>query len=279
MNEQYKWFFIYNRDTRKCAPEWGTEAVIPFHTSNRNQAECIVSVMGYPWEVLEKPAPSEPEPPAIQAPISLLETLATKADAAWPFPQLRATNPDPPRLLTNIKHITIHHSAGSRATTNVTYWHQLHTQTKSWSRCGYHLAIGGLTAGAEIELYEVNRPEWVTWHDTRNTDTYAVTMAGDLRPDHDIEPNEAQLECFGRAMAYALPKFPNLESIVPHKFWQATACPGEIERWYPLLVDAAKQYGNDIAPLLRFVPTRRQRITRAFSVGRAGPRLSVYEDV
>lgn len=234
---------------------------------------------GRQWKMIVLPRDVPPRPPSVLPPISLVTSLATNEEAAWPFPQLRATNPALPRSLESIKHITVHHSAGSRATTNVTYWHQLHTQTKSWSRCGYHLCVGGLTAGADIELYEVNPPQWLTWHDTRNTDTYAVTFAGDLRTGHDIEPNEIQLDCFGRAMAYCLPKLSELESIVPHKFWQATACPGDIERWFPLLVDAAKQYGHNIEPLLRFVPTRSKKLMQILSIGRTGPPLSDYGDV
>jgi hypothetical protein len=272
---QLGFYGLYSPDDEK----WGGVFQLP-------EGELKPDAIQTPWfavPLVLVPAgvlPGTETPPTFKLPIPLVTELETNEDAAWPFPQLRKGDPAPLRKLEGVRHITLHHTAGTRAGSTALYCHELHTKSKSWSRCGYHLFIGSYDRGDPIELYEINLPEWVAWHDSRNYDTYAVTMAGWLSIGHDVEPNEAQLDCFGRAMAYALPKFKGLESIVPHKLFQATACPGDIDRWYPLLIDAAKQYGQDIAPLLQFVPTRRARVTRALSARlRYGPPPSDCEDV
>lgn len=187
----------------------------------------------------------------VEPPKSLWETLEKNRDARYPFPQLKLKNPASPRQAGDIKWITIHHSAGSRATTNVKYWHRLHL-SKGWSGVGYHCCIARLESPADpIDLWEAN-PWWITtWHDTRNTDTFAVTFAGDMREGYDGRPNERQLDLFGRAMAHYVPKFPNLQGIVGHKHWSATLCPGDLHTWGQGLISASRSYGVDITDLLK----------------------------
>lgn len=263
------WYGLYN-------PDLGYLHVFQLHAG-----ELIDEALTAKWRVvpLELRALGDATRPAIEPPISLLTELPTNDNARWPFPQLKPKKPDAPRRADQVKYITLHHSAGSRATTNIRYWHRLHTETKGWSRCGYHLGIGALDAGDPIELYEINPLQYVSWHDTRNYDTYAIAVAGDLRAGRDGEPDEKQLACFGRAIAYILPQLPNLESITGHKFWQATACPGDFNRWYVLLVDAARQFGHDIEPLLRFKGTPIARLVRALSLPKYGPPIEHCEDV
>ena len=278
-------YYLFNTETKQWARQghgyamyWPVDFLQFAQFERDSRGDPWVVAM---WEKPVPPTPPEPAGPAFELPIDLTTELETNTSARWPFPQLRPINHreyKPPRQPEDIKHITLHHTAGTREGSTAVYCHDLHTKSKSWSRCGYHLFCGSLNRGDDIELYEINPWEWITWHDSRNHDTYAVTMAGWLSEGHDVEPNDVQLDCFGRAMAYALPMFPALESIVPHKMWQATACPGDIDMWWTLLVDAATQYGQDIAPLLDFQRTRRRRFSFQ-TLLLDGPPLADYEEV
>ncbi|MHC4542900.1 MAG: peptidoglycan recognition protein family protein [Planctomycetota bacterium] len=178
-----------------------------------------------------------------EAPVRLIHELETNIDARWPFPRWG-------RASEEIRYITIHHSAGQRATQNIRWWHRYHTQNKSWSRAGYHFGIAAYEGGGAIDLYQINELSTVSWHDTRNHDTIGICISGWLSAGRDVQPNDLQLELFGRLMAWLLPRLPNLESIVGHKHWQRTACPGDIHLWGYMLVDAAKRWGCDIGELL-----------------------------
>ncbi len=191
----------------------------------------------------------EPTKPRVKPPLDGIKLLETNRAARWPFPTLRAKKPLPRRKPEDIKYITLHHSAGSR-NSSVTYWHSYHTKTKSWSRVGYHMGIAMWKPGDDIDLYELNPPWEFTWHDSRNKDTYGLCISGDLRAGYDASPNNVQLKCFGRAMAYLLPKLPGLQAIVGHKKWQRTACPGDLREWAPSLIAAAGEVGHDIRGLL-----------------------------
>jgi hypothetical protein len=173
-------------------------------------------------------------------PISLLDILETNDSARWPFP-----NWDRP--LSKIRYMTIHHSAGQRATQNIRWWHRYHTGTKGWSRVGYHFGIAALDPGDPIELYQMNHLETHSWHDSRNTDTFGVCFAGDLRAGRDERPNDVQFDAFGRLCAWLFElDLPNWTGIVGHKSFGRTACPGDLRVWGDDLIDAAALYGCDI---------------------------------
>ncbi len=182
---------------------------------------------------------------SIEPPENVIERLQTYKDATWPFPNWS-------RPVTNIRYITIHHSAGSRATTNIKYWHRLHTQSKKWSRVGYHFGIGMFQPGESIGLYQMNEITWHTWHDARNHDTVGVCLAGDMRAGHDVRPNDAQIDGFGRLMAWLIPQLPNLEQIVGHSRFGRTACQGDMEIWMRDLIASAEKYGQSIEPLVSY---------------------------
>jgi len=205
-------------------------------------------------------------------PIDAVAMLATRKDARYLFPNWS-------RDLEKIRWITVHHSAGSRAAQNIKWWHRYHTQTKSWSRVGYHYGIAAMEKGDDIELYKLNQLEWHTWHDARNFDTVGVCMAGDLRPDRDVEPNAIQCDCFGRLMFYLLPQLPNLIGIVGHKHWQPTACPGAFEDWKPKLIEAAYVYGVDISAVIANRALRQARVA-VFDVAgiSGGPPKKDYDE-
>jgi hypothetical protein len=199
--------------------------------------------------------------PEIDPPIDIVDELDTNKAARWPFPVWD-------RPLTDIKWITVHHSAGSRDTQNIAWWDRYHREYKSWSRVGYHFGISAWEPGDEIKLYQLNRLSTVSWHDTKNYQTVGVCMSGDLRAGHDVRPNDVQLECFGRLMAWLVPQLPRLEGIVGHKYWQATACPGDMHLWGDELVAAAAQYGQEIGPLMVEQQTTRSNLFKSFATFR-----------
>jgi hypothetical protein len=144
--------------------------------------------------------------------------------------------------------MTIHHSAGSRETQNIRWWHRYHTGSKGWSRVGYHFGIAALDPGDPIELYQMNHLETHSWHDSRNSDTFGVCFAGDLRARYDVRPNDVQLDAFGRLCAWLFElDLPNWRGIVGHKSFGRTACPGDLGVWQDDLIDAAQKYGCDIS--------------------------------
>ena len=179
---------------------------------------------------------TEPEWPVAEPPVDVINQLSTNGSATWPFPNWN-------RSLDSIKYVTVHHSAGSRAWT-VNAMHYYHTQTKSWSRIGYHAVCGRLSeSDGPFDVYLTNRAKTLSWHDSRNTDTYGVCITGDLRTGHDIQPLDEQIDGFARLMVWLVPQLPNLQAIVGHKNWQATACPGDMSVWGHLLIERCEYYG------------------------------------
>lgn len=187
-----------------------------------------------------------PQPsPEYEPPTSLIDELPTNTNARYPFPDWN-------RPLSQIRWMTIHHSAGSRATQNIEWWHRHHTQNKSWSRVGYHFGIAAREQGGPIDLYQLNHLRTLSWHDSRNTDTFGVCFAGDLRAGHDVRPDGVQLDCFGRLVAWLFEEhdLPEWFAIVGHKRFGQTACPGDMDVWHQDLVNAAAKYGHDISGMI-----------------------------
>lgn len=202
---------------------------------------------------------TEPKPKP-RTPIDAIETLPWNHSAAYPFPST-------PRSLADIHYLTVHHSGTTpRDQTAIEDWNAYHTQTKSWSHVGYHFAIAAMTPVAEggaIDLYQTNHMAQITWHDSSNYRTLGMVLAGDLRAGHDGEPNELQIDLWGQFTAWLLPQLPNLKGIVPHSFFQATACPGDWERWVPKLAQSSADWGQNIMDLVYNVQPA--RMSRALS--------------
>jgi len=210
------------------------------------------------------------------APVDVVEALPWNGSARWPFPtrQGRAQ-----RKVEEIRYVTLHHSAGSRATTSIVGWNTLHTMRKGWSHVGYHFGVGSLEPGGEVGAFQLNRLGEFTWHDSRNSDTVGVCLAGWLEEGHDDAPTDEQADLCGRLLAWLVPQLPNLKAIVGHQHWQSTKCPGELWRWGKSLVDAAARHGGEIGPLLEVRPRQRMRAT-TMKLGRVvGPPLGDYEGV
>ncbi|MHC4088706.1 MAG: peptidoglycan recognition protein family protein [Planctomycetota bacterium] len=211
---------------------------------------------------LDRPAP-------VVAPVSLLDVLKTNTSARYPFPNWK-------RSLSQVRWMTIHHSAGSRETQNIEWWHRYHTTTKSWSRAGYHFGIAALKQGGQIELYQLNRLQTHSWHDSRNWDTFGVCLAGDLRAGRDVRPNDVQLKAFGRLIAWLREEWelPNWTAIVGHKSFGSTACPGDFHLWRDDLIDAAWAHGHDISGMMT---VRTEALAaRTFAVSSAARRVATF---
>jgi len=205
-----------------------------------------------------------PKLPGMDGPVNIMDRLETNEQAEYPFLVWD-------RPLTNIKYLTIHHSAGSYS---INYWHELHTHIRrSWSRVGYHFGAATFDDYPDVvDLYQMNKLATVSWHDTRNYDTVGFCFGGDLRPHpYQGEPTEKQLECWGRFTAWIIPQLSNLYAIVGHSRWSATACQGDLPGYAPLLIDASRQYGQDISGILS--TKKASAIARAYNVITRKPML------
>ena len=209
-----------------------------------------------------------PELPAIVPPTDLINELPWNDASPWPFV---------PRSLESIEIITIHHSGSTdREHTSIENWNSYHTRTKRWPHIGYHLAVGFY--GGVMGLYQLNRLDMITWHDSKNTKSIGVVIAGDLRAGEDGAPTDEQARLFGRLMVWLVPQLPSLRYIVGHKHRQSTACPGQIEVYGSALIQAARDQGQEIAHLwMKPLPAR----ARVFGLlqRRIGPPRALYEDV
>jgi len=211
--------------------------------------------------------------PAPDPPLDIINELQWNDGSPWQFPTRNK-----PDLPTRVKYITIHHSAGQRASTNIMYWNRLHTVSKNWPHIGYHFAIAALDRGGSIGLYQCNRIGETTWHDARNRDTVGVCIAGDLRAGHDDAPTPEQVQLTGQLLAWLVPQLPNFVGVTFHKLIQATACPGDVERWGGGIVEAAQKYGLDLTGRFGVKPAAVMR-TRIMNIFRNEPPVEDYDNV
>jgi hypothetical protein len=209
-----------------------------------------------------------PKAPDVEGPVNIIDELPDNENAEWPFLEWN-------RPLTNIKYITIHHSAGSYS---IDYWHSLHTGIRrSWSRVGYHFGAATFSKYPnEVDLYQMNKLATVSWHDTRNYDTVGFCFGGDLRAGEPYQgaPTDKQLECWGRFTAWIMPQLPNLYAIVGHSRWSATECQGDLPGYAPMLIDASLQFGQDISQILS--TKRISAVSRAYNFVTRKPRLDAH---
>ena len=181
-------------------------------------------------------------PPSVGPPLDLTEKLVTYHNAQYPFPIWD-------RKLRDIHYLTRHHGVSW----DVEWWHRYHTQTKSWSRVGYHFAIAIYQGG--LRLCQMNKLSTVSWHDSSNYKTVGISFGGWMEEGHDPgRPTGPQLELWGRLMAWLdvtnKTKWPNLKGIPGHHYFGRTACPGDEEIWAQDLIDVALDFGQNIEPLM-----------------------------
>jgi hypothetical protein len=216
-------------------------------------------------DALERTAPKPP--------IDVMDLLPWNGASPWPFPTQGKAAP-----LERVRYITLHHSAGKRALTSVSYWNDFHTRSKRWPHVGYHFGVGAFESGDQVDLYQMNRTGEFTWHDGRNHDTVGVCIAGDLRAGRDGAPSERQVELLARLFVWLIPQLPNLTGITVHKKIGSTLCPGDVERWGRGVVEATRKTGLDITAMFNIAP-QGARLARARGVLRRQPPMAAYEDV
>lgn len=179
----------------------------------------------------------------VEPPVNLVNELPWNNNPTYPFPSELRTNAD-------IYYWTIHHGVSWA----LEWWNDYHTNTKGWSHVGYHFCI--TTYQGELGLWQANEIPQVTWHDTYNYHSFAATWGGWMEAGHDPgRPTDEQLQLFGRLCAWLditnANKWPNLRNIVGHKFFSATACPGDLPVYAGDMIDVADDFGQDIQPLLQ----------------------------
>lgn len=191
--------------------------------------------------------PQKPPPPLIpMTPIDVIydPRLPWAKKPAWPFPTKL-------RPLEAITTLSVHHSgATDREFTSMIGWNAYHIGGKSWSHLGYHFCIASMKQGGEMNLWQTNSMPQVTWHDSFNYLSLGLVFAGDFREGEDGGPTPFQADLFGQFMAWLLPQTPNLFRVVPHNFFQGTACPGDWDHYLPMLDDACDRWGVDLVPLV-----------------------------
>jgi hypothetical protein len=218
-------------------------------------------------------AAMKPQYPIPEPPIDVIDKLPWNDKSPWPFPTRGKT-----ASLTRVKYITIHHSAGKRKDTSISWWNNYHAKSKNWPHVGYHFGIAALERKGAINLYQLNRIGEHTWHDARNFDTVGVCIAGDLRAGKDTEPTPGQTQLTARLLAWLIPQLDNFIGVTFHKRIQATVCPGDVERWGEQIVQEVKKYGLDIGAQWGVKPTRTTR-ARLRGILKREPPMVAYEDV
>ena len=179
---------------------------------------------------------------SVDPPIDLTEKLVTRRNAQYPFPIWD-------RKLSDVHYLTRHHGVSW----DIEWWHRYHTGTKDWSRVGYTFGIS-IYEGV-MGLYQMNKLSTVAWHDSSNYKTAGICFGGWMEEGHDPgRPTDDQLRLWGQLMAWLdvtnKAKWPNLKGIPGHQYFGRTACPGDEEVWIQDLIDAAHDFGQDIAPLM-----------------------------
>lgn len=134
------------------------------------------------------------------------------------------------RNLSSIKVITIHHDAyphdNRQDKTLLQSIMNVHAG-KGWPGMSYHYWIGRTG-----NTYQVNQLDWITWHDSVNSDSIGICLTGYFHSPHNNSPDKRQIESLKTLLRDLKIKFPNAK-IVGHRDRSATACPGDV--LYPQL--------------------------------------------
>ena len=166
-----------------------------------------------------------PKPPLVD----VVNTLPHKPDASYPM-----------RPLSQVTHITIHHSAApaNLSVERIARWHVEH---HGWPGIGYHFYIT-----PDGTIYQTNYLTTMSNHVyMNNAYTVGVCVAGDF--DSGL-PTPAQVEATARLVAWLMQELHiPLEHVMGHKEYphNTTHCPGikwlEQERWKEILMERIKQ--------------------------------------
>ncbi|MCB9251776.1 MAG: N-acetylmuramoyl-L-alanine amidase [Flavobacteriales bacterium] len=167
-------------------------------------------------------------------------------------------DPKPPREVTEVEHLVVHHSAGSNTDTNylntVRNIYLLHTQTNGWDDIGYNFLIA-----PDGTIFNGRDPQGVGDEDDilgahfcgKNSNTMGVCILGDYT---NVAPDSRALRSLQYLLAWKLKKdsldgngtytHPKsggnlLPVICGHRDGCSTSCPGN--SFYPLLSEVKKE--------------------------------------
>lgn len=132
------------------------------------------------------------------------------------------------RSVSDIKVITVHHTASiTDGKTNEQILQEVmseHVQ-RGWPGASYHELIT-----PDGTLYILNNFTDITWHDSRNVDSYAICLAGYFHPDINQQPTQAQLKTLKERLDQLCAEHPEMpadqDDVYGHGERWATACPG-----------------------------------------------------
>ncbi|HAN79750.1 MAG TPA: hypothetical protein DCQ31_19310 [Bacteroidales bacterium] len=162
------------------------------------------------------------------------------------------------RIFTQVKHVIVHHTAGSNSATNYTdvirNIYIYHTQSNGWSDIGYNYLIaqnGTIYAGRD-PLNGAQDNVMGAHFSGKNTNTMGISLMGNYEPEKDkpiVSPPTIQLEALQKLATWKLakenlnpdawfshPLNANLSTLSGHRDGGNTACPGtEVYKLLPTL--------------------------------------------
>lgn len=121
------------------------------------------------------------------------------------------------RKLSDIKYVTIHHTAGPSSQTPAEI-NANHRSNKGWPRIGYHYLIYPVGT-----VYQVNDLETISYHNgVNNSESVGVAFPGDFSTS---SPTPAALRS-GRMVLSEIKRKTGADQAQGHKDLKSTACPG-----------------------------------------------------
>lgn len=121
------------------------------------------------------------------------------------------------RKLSDIKYVTVHHTAGPSSQTPAEI-NAYHRTNKGWPRIGYHYLIY-----PDGTVYQVNDLETISYHNgVNNGQAVGVSFVGDFSTS---SPTPAALKA-GRMVLSEIKRKTGADQAQGHKDLKSTACPG-----------------------------------------------------
>lgn len=149
------------------------------------------------------------------------------------------------RPVGNIKILTVHHDTIPHSNQSVDAVlrniYNTHAGKNGWPGISYHYYIHW-----DGSIYQINKHEWVTWHDTRNYDSLGVLLSGYFHAPYNNVPTEKQqqsLKWLLTKLGTQHAEFPASPSdVYGHRERSQTACPGD--KAITFVIDFRNKNGN-----------------------------------
>lgn len=135
------------------------------------------------------------------------------------------------RDFTDIEAITVHHDAiphGNRWDDTILEQIKQTHINKNWPGASYHFWIGRTG-----KIYQLNDLDWITWHDSKNTNSIGICVNGYFHPDVNDTPEKRQLDSLYWLIRHLLEQYGKHITVRGHRDVSSTACPGD--NLYPLI--------------------------------------------